>query len=59
MTLFPRVKELMKKQGLDDVLLTGGDILPREDIEELKKLGIGELFGPGTPTTESIKYIKE
>jgi len=59
MTLFPRVKELMKKQGLDDVLLTGGGILPREDIEELKKLGIGELFGPGTPTTESINYIKE
>jgi len=59
MTLFPKVKELMKKQGLDDVLLTGGGILPREDIEELRKLGIGELFGPGTPTTESIKYIKE
>jgi len=59
MTLFPRVLKLMKDKGLNDVLLTGGGILPKEDIEKLKKKGIGELFGPGTPTSVSINYIKD
>ena len=59
MTLFPRVRELLEEQGRDDVLLTGGGIIPREDIEELQRLGVGKLFGPGTPTTELIDYIKE
>ncbi|RKY87459.1 methylmalonyl-CoA mutase [candidate division KSB1 bacterium] len=58
MTLFPKVLELMKEKGLNDVLLTGGGILPKEDVESLKKMGVGELFGPGTPTSESINYIK-
>ncbi len=59
MTLFPRVYELMKENGIDDVLLTGGGIIPGEDIEKLKKLGIGDLFGPGTHTTEIINYVKK
>jgi methylmalonyl-CoA mutase, C-terminal domain len=59
MTLFPRVLELLREQGRDDVLITGGGILPREDIEQLQKLGIGKLFGPGTATTDLIDYIKE
>ena len=59
MTLFPRVRELMREMGREDVLLTGGGIIPKEDIEELQRLGIGQLFGPGTPTTDLIDYIKE
>jgi methylmalonyl-CoA mutase C-terminal domain/subunit len=59
MTLFPRVLELLREQGRDDVLLTGGGIIPREDMEELQRRGIGRLFGPGTSTTELIDYIRE
>ena len=59
MTLFPRVRELMREMGREDVLLTGGGIIPKEDIEELQRLGIGQLFGPGTPTTDLIDYIKQ
>lgn len=58
MTLFPRVKELLDAQGMSDVLLTGGGIIPDEDIEALQKSGIGRLFGPGTPTTDAIEYIR-
>ena len=58
MTLFPRVRELMREMGREDVLLTGGGIIPKEDIDELRRLGIGQLFGPGTPTTDLIDYIK-
>ena len=59
MTLFPRVRELLAQMGRDDVLLTGGGIIPREDIDELQRRGVGKLFGPGTPTTDLIDYIKE
>ena len=59
MTLFPRVLELMKAQGRDDVLLTGGGIIPKEDMEELRRLGVGRLFGPGTSTAELIAYIQQ
>jgi len=59
MTLFPRVLKLMKEKGLDDVLLMGGGIIPPEDIEALKKMGVGELFGPGTPTPVIIDYIRD
>src|SRR4051812_25536841 len=59
MTLFPRVLELLREQGRDDVLVTGGGILPKEDIEALQKLGIGKLFGHGTATSDLIDYIKE
>jgi methylmalonyl-CoA mutase C-terminal domain/subunit len=58
MTLFPRVRELLSEQGRDDVLITGGGIIPREDMEELQRRGIGRLFGPGTPTSDLIDYIK-
>ena len=59
MTLFPRVVELLREQGRDDILITGGGILPKEDMDELQKRGIGKLFGPGTATTELVDYIKE
>jgi methylmalonyl-CoA mutase, C-terminal domain len=59
MTLIPRVRELLEQMGRDDVLLTGGGIIPREDIDELQRQGVGKLFGPGTPTTDLIDYIKE
>jgi methylmalonyl-CoA mutase, C-terminal domain len=59
MTLFPRVLELLREQGREDILITGGGILPKEDIEALQEKGIGKLFGPGTPTTDLIDYIKE
>ena len=58
MTLFPRVLDLLREQGRDDVLLTGGGIIPKEDMERLRALGVGELFGPGTPTSALIDYIK-
>ena len=59
MTLFPRVLALLREQGREDILITGGGILPKEDIEALQGKGIGKLFGPGTPTTDLIDYIKE
>jgi methylmalonyl-CoA mutase C-terminal domain/subunit len=59
MTLIPRVKELVSEQGRDDILITGGGIIPREDMETLQAQGVGRLFGPGTPTSELIDYIKE
>lgn len=59
MTLFPRVLELLREAGRDDILLTGGGIIPREDIEELQRRGVGRLFGPGTPTSELAEYIKD
>ena len=59
MTLIPRVQELVQAQGRDDILITGGGIIPKEDVDALERRGIGRLFGPGTPTTELIEYIKE
>jgi methylmalonyl-CoA mutase C-terminal domain/subunit len=59
MTLFPRVRELLHAQGRDDILITGGGIIPKEDMEALHEQGIGRLFGPGTPTTDLIDYIRE
>jgi len=58
MTLFPRVKRLLDEQGMSDVLLTGGGIIPEEDIEALAELGVGRLFGPGTRTSEAVEYIR-
>ena len=58
MTLFPRVRELLHEQGRDDILVTGGGIIPREDMESLKEKGIGELFGPGTKTSDLVEYIR-
>lgn len=59
MTVFPKVRALMKDKGLDDVLLFGGGIIPDQDIEDLKNMGIGQLFTPGTPTYETINYVKD
>jgi methylmalonyl-CoA mutase C-terminal domain/subunit len=59
MTIFPAVLKLMKEKGLNDILLTGGGIIAQSEMEELNKLGVGRLFGPGTPTSEPIKYIQE
>jgi methylmalonyl-CoA mutase C-terminal domain/subunit len=59
MTLFPRVRALLQQAGRDDVLLTGGGIIPPEDMTELERQGVGRLFGPGTPTGDLIKYIQE
>lgn len=56
--LFPRVAELLKEQGVDDVLIVGGGVIPSEDIKGLKEAGISEIFTPGTPTTQMIEYIK-
>jgi methylmalonyl-CoA mutase C-terminal domain/subunit len=58
MTLFPRVRELLTSAGRDDVLLTGGGIIPREDMDALTAAGVGRLFGPGTPTQDLIDYIR-
>jgi methylmalonyl-CoA mutase C-terminal domain/subunit len=58
MTLFPRVRQMLDAQGRKDVLLTGGGILPAEDVEALEKQGTGKLFGPGTPTSDLIAYIQ-
>lgn len=57
MTIFPNVLKLMKEKGLDDILLVGGGIIPKKDILELENLGMGKLFGPGTPVKETIVYI--
>ncbi|HET9952801.1 MAG TPA: cobalamin B12-binding domain-containing protein [Candidatus Eisenbacteria bacterium] len=58
MTLFPRVLQLMREKGLNDVLLSGGGIISKEDMEALRKMGVGDLFGPGTPTGAIIDYVR-
>ncbi len=59
MTLFPKILNLMKTKGIEDVLLTGGGIIPEEDIKQLKELGVGELFTPGASTVNIADYIKQ
>jgi len=59
MTLFPRVKKLLDEAGRDDILVTGGGIIPKEDMEALQAQGMGKLFGPGTSTADLIAYIKD
>jgi methylmalonyl-CoA mutase C-terminal domain/subunit len=56
--LFPKVMELLREKGVEDILVLGGGIIPEEDIPALKEAGIAEIFGPGTTTTEIIDYIK-
>ena len=58
MTIFPKVIHLLKKNGLDDVLLFGGGIIPDKDIEELKKMGVGNIFTPGASTVAIVEYLK-
>ena len=57
MTVFPKVIEMMKEKGMDDVLLTGGGIIPEDDMKTLNDSGVGKLFAPGTPTSEISEYI--
>jgi len=59
MTIFPNVLNLMIDKGLDDVLLVGGGIIPKKDIAKLEELGMGKLFGPGTPVQDTIDYITD
>ena len=59
MTLFPRVQRLLHDAGRSDVLVTGGGIIPPEDAATLEGQGIGKLFGPGTPTSELVRYIAD
>lgn len=59
MTVFSKVIQLMKEKEMDDVLLTGGGIIPDDDMAHLQSLGVGKLFPPGTPTSEIAGYIKD
>lgn len=59
MTLFPMILELMRKEGIDDVLVIGGGIIPDEDAAKLKKMGVSEVFGPGTPTSMVVNYVAQ
>lgn len=59
LTLFPRIVELLKGKGVDDVLVIGGGIIPEADAQRLEKSGIVRVFGPGTPTTEIVNYIAD
>jgi methylmalonyl-CoA mutase C-terminal domain/subunit len=57
MTVFPKIATLMKEKGMNDVLLTGGGIIPNEDMQQLQAQGLGKLFAPGTPTKDIADYI--
>jgi len=59
MTVFSRIIALMKEKEMNDVLLTGGGIIPSDDMKELQAMGVGKLFAPGTNTTEIASYIRE
>ena len=59
MTVFPKLIGLMKEKKMDDVLLTGGGIIPENDMEQLSGLGVGKLFAPGASTNEIASYIKD
>ena len=58
MTIFPKVLNLMKEKGMDDVLLTGGGIMGDDEIKQLKEMGVGRLFGPGSSLLEAVEYIR-
>lgn len=57
--LFPKIMELLKEEGVDDVLVVGGGIIPEDDIPKLKKAGLSAIFGPGTPLDEIVEYIQK
>jgi len=59
MTLVPRVLELLREQGVDDVLVTAGGTIPGDDVEQLKTAGVAEVFGPGSPTQEIVDFIRK
>jgi methylmalonyl-CoA mutase C-terminal domain/subunit len=58
-TIFPKILSLMKEKGMDDVLVTGGGIIPADDMKKLNEMGVGKLFSPGASTTEIADYIKD
>jgi methylmalonyl-CoA mutase C-terminal domain/subunit len=58
-TVFPKIIQLMKEMEMDDVLLTGGGIIPEDDMNQLYEMGVGKLFAPGTATTEIAEYISK
>ena len=58
MTVFPKIVNLMKEKKMDDVLITGGGIIPDDDMKKLNNIGVGKLFAPGTDTKEIVEYIK-
>jgi len=57
--LFPRIMELLREKGIQDLLVLGGGVIPEEDVPGLKVLGISEIFGPGTPTDVIVKFVQE
>jgi methylmalonyl-CoA mutase C-terminal domain/subunit len=58
-TVFPKIMQLMKEKGMDDVLVTGGGIIPDSDMDSLHDIGVGKLFPPGTPTHDIVEYITD
>ncbi|MEP6583174.1 MAG: cobalamin B12-binding domain-containing protein [Ginsengibacter sp.] len=58
-TVFPKILELLKRNNMNDVLLTGGGIIPDDDIKSLNEMGVGKLFSPGTNTADIANYIKD
>jgi len=59
MTIFPKILDLLEEEGATNILITGGGIIPKEDMEQLQSMGIGKLFGPGSSVKESLIYIQE
>ena len=59
MTIFPKILKLLKDKGAKDIIVCGGGIIPDEDMKQLKKMGVKELFGPGTPTYEIVEWMKK
>lgn len=59
MTVFPKILQLLKEKKMNDVLLTGGGIIPEDDMKKLNEMGVGKLFAPGTPTSEIADYIAD
>jgi methylmalonyl-CoA mutase, C-terminal domain len=59
MTVFPKIMKLMKEKEMDNILITGGGIIPDDDMKKLSAMGVGKLFSPGTDTKEIVNYIKE
>jgi methylmalonyl-CoA mutase, C-terminal domain len=59
MTVFPKILQMMKEKGMNDVLLTGGGIIPDDDMQQLNEMGVGKLFAPGAPTAEIAAYITD
>lgn len=58
MTVFPKIMQLLKEKNMNDVLLTGGGIIPEDDIQSLNEMGVGKLFAPGTSTADIAEYIR-